>query len=147
MFASKRVRWTADLAAGALAAASTAAVAVASSPTAAVTGCTTVGAVGTSSASVLVPATKVASRYVVTATADNVANQPYLQAVTPSRPLAIDLSNAMNPASFNNNALGGVIDLWDSVTHVTTGLPKSTLTATATDPGGLVRVSVWTCPA
>jgi hypothetical protein len=53
----------------------------------------------------------------------------------------------MNPASENSGSLGGLIDMWDSGSHVTTGLPKSTLTATATDPGGLVRISVWICPA
>jgi hypothetical protein len=57
------------------------------------------------------------------------------------------LSNAMNLASENSGSLGGVIDMWDSGSDVTTGLSKSALTVTATDPGGLVRIAVWTCPS
>jgi hypothetical protein len=145
MFVKKPGRWIAFLAAAAIAAASSVAVAVASAPTP--TGCTTIGAVGTSSATADVPATKVASRYVVTTTADNVPNAPFPQSTAPTGPLATYLSHAMNPASENSGGLGGVIDMWDSVDHVTTGLPKSTLTAAATDPGGLVRIAVWICPA
>src|SRR5690242_11428234 len=83
--------------------------------------CTTVGGVGTSSATADVPATKTASRYVMTATADNVANQPYPQTITPTAtgPLTGDLSLSMNPASYNDNSVGGVIQMWDSLNHVT----------------------------
>jgi hypothetical protein len=95
----------------------------------------------------VVPATKVASRYVVVTTADNVANQPFPQESSPSGPLGRYLGHAANPAPENSGNLGGVIDMWDSGASVTTGMPKSSLTATATDSGGLVRISVWTCPS
>jgi hypothetical protein len=111
-----------------------------------VPGCTTVGAVGTSSATVAIPATKVASRYVVTVTTDNVPNQPYPQGVASITDPLIQFSNAMNPAAYNNDTLGGVVDVWDSANHVSTALPRSQLTVTTVDPGGIVRVSVWSCP-
>jgi hypothetical protein len=144
MFAGKRAVLVASCVVGAAAAAST--VALAANTSQGGGGCTTVGAVGTSSATVAVPATRVASRYVVTATADNVSGQPYPQAISPSGPL-LQLSNAMNPAPENSGPLGGVIDVWDSLNHVTTAEPKSSLTMTATDPGGVVRVAVWVCPS
>ena len=122
-------------------------VAMALASSSAPTGCTTVGAIGTSSATADVPATKAPSRYVVTATADNVPSASYPQAIAPSGPLAMYLSNAMNLASENSGSLGGVSDMWDSGSDVTTGLSKSALTVTATDPGGLVRIAVWTCPS
>jgi hypothetical protein len=111
----------------------------------AVPGCTTVGAVGISSATVDIPATRGPSRYVASVTTDNVPNPPYPQIPSITEPL-IQFSNTMNPAAYNNNALGGVVDVWDSVNHVSTALPKSKLTASAADPGGIVRVSVWICP-
>lgn len=105
------------------------------------------GAVGISSATVTIPATKVASRYVVTVTTDNVANQPYPQDVPGfGGSFAGQLSNAMNPASYSNNALGGTVDVWDSLNHVAAALPASTLIVPAVNPGGLVRASVSICP-
>jgi hypothetical protein len=84
----------------------------------------------------------------VTGTADNVAGQPYAQTIAPSGGfLATQLSNGMNPAPENTGPLGGVIDVWDSVNHVTTAEPRLSLTMTAIDPGGVVRVAVWVCPS
>jgi hypothetical protein len=108
--------------------------------------CHSYGAVGTSSATVSLPSHAQALRYFVTVTVDQVSNAPYPQNVNFQGALQADLSNTMNPASYNDGPLGGMIGFWDSLNHVPNKAPASTLTAQALNPGGQIRLSVLACP-
>jgi hypothetical protein len=112
-------------------------------------GCRTYGAVGISTASVRVPGHKKAHNWVVTVMADDVPGEPYPQvpSVTGSGALSGHLSNMMNPAHYNNNGpTGGEIGAWTSGSGVVPPTPATRLTASAVDPGGVVRIAVWDCP-
>jgi len=108
--------------------------------------CRTYGAVGISSASVKLPGHKSPMHDVVTATAEQVANPPYPQVIYPSGtgPVVSHLANAMNPANYNGPPFGAVIQIWDA-SHIGAHSAPSTLTATAVNPGGVVRIAVWAC--
>ncbi len=112
-------------------------------------GCHTYGAVGTSTASVRVPGHAKAHNWVVTVMADDVPGEAYPQvpSVTGSGALSGHLSNMMNPAPYNNyGPTGGEIGAWTSGSGVVPPTPATTLTASAIDPGGVVRIAVWDCP-
>ena len=109
--------------------------------------CQTYGAVGVSSATVQLPKSRGPVRDVVTATADQVADATFPQTIHLSGTLAPSMSSTMNPAYYNTGNvpnLGGAIEMWDSVNHISSAA-TSVLTATALNPGGTVRVSVWSC--
>ena len=110
------------------------------------TGCRSYSAVGISTAAVLLPARRTQYNYIATVIADDVLGQPYPQAPNIG-PGSFGFSNMMNPARYNNNdGAGGAIDVWTTLDHVPAGAPSATITGSAVNPGGVVRLSIVACP-
>jgi hypothetical protein len=104
-------------------------------------------AAGTSSAAVKIPAHPKPRRYVVVVTADQTPDAPHPQTASLRGQLAGSLSATMNPAAYsvNNLPAGGAIQMWDTNTPLPASTAASILTATATNAGATVRLSVWIC--